>query len=196
MKEAWKQYKVIPKVTIPKENDERPIDYNGNKGKGNPIEYDGIIPHEDLTPKPQPKPIAPIPENDKDQQYFKFFYYGTEMKVRYNPSLAVKLANANGNTLILNTGAEFTHASDANGLYYFSIYGGKVDNASSNANYNTVIVNGGEYTIGDLAGGYGRTASYNTVTILRRNWIRTKLKNFQLPKQSSELYKEKILNHL
>ena len=105
-------------------------------------------------------------------------------------------ANANGNTLTLNTGAEFTHASGANGLYYLSIYGGKVDNASSNANNNTVIVNGGEYTIGDLAGGYGRTASYNTVTILRRNWIRTKLKNFQLPKQSSELYKEKILNHL
>lgn len=99
MKQAWKQYKVIPKVSIPKENDEQPIDYNGNKVKGNPIEYDGIIPHEDLTPKPQPKPIAPIPENDKDQQYFKFFYYGTEMKVRYNPSLAVKLANANGNTL-------------------------------------------------------------------------------------------------
>ena len=99
MKQAWKQYKVIPKVSIPKENDEQPIDYNGNKGKGNPIEYDGIIPHEDSTPKPQPKPIAPIPENDKDQQYFKFFYYGTEMKVRYNPSLAVKLANANGNTL-------------------------------------------------------------------------------------------------
>ena len=105
-------------------------------------------------------------------------------------------ANANGNTLTLQ-GANF-HAIPAGGTtYYFSIYGGKVvGTSSSNANNNTVIVNGGEYTIGDLAGGYGRTASYNTVTILRRNWIRTKLKNFQLPKQSSELYKEKILNHL
>ena len=49
--------------------------------------------------------------------------------------------------------------------YYFSIYGGKVGNASSNANYNTVIVNGDIYEIKDLAGGYGRTASYNKVTI-------------------------------
>ena len=106
-------------------------------------------------------------------------------------------ANANGNTLTLNTGVKLRAISGATGTIYFSIYGGKVvGTSSSNANNNTVIVNGGEYTIGDLAGGYGRTASYNTVTIFRRNWIRTKLKNFQLPKQSSELYKEKILNHL
>ena len=107
------------------------------------------------------------------------------------------VANANGNTLTLNTGVNFIKVSGNGGPFCFSIYGGKVvGTSSSNANNNTVIVNGGEYTIGDLAGGYGRTASYNTVTILRRNWIRTKLKNFQLPKQSSELYKEKILNHL
>ena len=107
------------------------------------------------------------------------------------------VADANGNTLTLNTGVNFIKVSGNGGPFCFSIYGGKVvGTSSSNANNNTVIVNGGEYTIGDLAGGYGRTASYNTVTILRRNWIRTKLKNFQLPKQSSELYKEKILNHL
>lgn len=76
MKQAWKQYKVIPKVSIPKENDEQPIDYNGNKGKGNPIEYDGIIPHEDSTPKPQPKPIAPIPENDKASNILNFSIMG------------------------------------------------------------------------------------------------------------------------
>ena len=75
------------------------------------------------------------------------------------------VANANGNKLTLNTGAEFTHGGDQNGPYYFSIYGGKVGNASSNANYNTVIVNGGDYEIEYLAGGYGQTASHNTVTI-------------------------------
>lgn len=76
------------------------------------------------------------------------------------------VANANGNKLTLNTGAKFTHGSDQqNGTYYFSIYGGKVGNASSKANYNTVIVNGGDYEIEYLAGGYGQTASYNTVTI-------------------------------
>ena len=75
------------------------------------------------------------------------------------------VANANGNKLTLNTGAEFTHGGDENGPYYFSIYGGKVGNASSKANYNTVIVNGGSYNIENLAGGYGPTASYNTVTI-------------------------------
>ena len=75
------------------------------------------------------------------------------------------VANANGNKLTLNTGVEFTHAGDQDGFYYLSIYGGKVDNASSNANYNTVIVNGGDYEIEYLAGGYGQTASHNTVTI-------------------------------
>lgn len=86
MKEAWKQYKVLPKASIPKENDEQPINYNGNQGKGNPIEYDGIIAHEDSTPKPQPKPITPIPENDKNQQYFHFTYYGTECAQHLRPS--------------------------------------------------------------------------------------------------------------
>ena len=74
-------------------------------------------------------------------------------------------ANANGNTLTLQ-GANF-HAIPAGGTtYYFSIYGGKVvGTTSSEANRNTVIVNGGDYEINDLAGGYGRTASHNTVTI-------------------------------
>lgn len=74
-------------------------------------------------------------------------------------------ANANGNTLTLQ-GANF-HAIPAGGTtYYFSIYGGKVvGTTSSEANRNTVIVNGGDYEINDLAGGYGQTASHNTVTI-------------------------------
>ena len=90
-------------------------------------------------------------------------FRGAEYAVGYVSGGIV--ANANGNKLTLNTGVEFTHASDANGRYYLSIYGGKVDNASSNANYNTVIVNGGDYEIEYLAGGYGQTASHNTVTI-------------------------------
>ena len=74
-------------------------------------------------------------------------------------------ANANGNTLTLQ-GANF-HAIPAGGTtYYFSIYGGKVvGTTSSEANRNTVIVNGGHYEIKELAGGFGRTASHNTVTI-------------------------------
>ena len=64
-------------------------------------------------------------------------------------------ANANGNTLTLNTGVNFIKVSGNGGPFCFSIYGGKVvGTSSSNANNNTVIVNGGEYTIGDLAGGY------------------------------------------
>lgn len=78
-------------------------------------------------------------------------------------------ADANGNTLTLNTGVIFSTSSaqinNASVSYYFSIYGGKVGNASSKANYNTVIVNGGKYTIKELAGGYGPTARHNTVTI-------------------------------
>lgn len=75
-------------------------------------------------------------------------------------------ANANGNTLTLNTGVNFHKVSADGGPYYFSIYGGKVYLTSlGEANYNTVIVNGGNYEINDLAGGYGPTASHNTVTI-------------------------------
>ena len=75
-------------------------------------------------------------------------------------------ANANGNTLTLNTGVKFRAISGATGTIYFSIYGGKVvGTTSSEANRNTVIVNGGNYEINDLAGGYGPTASYNKVTI-------------------------------
>ena len=77
-------------------------------------------------------------------------------------------ANANGNTLILNTGAEFIKGGDAGNPVCFSIYGGKVEDGStslSNANNNTVIVNGGKYTIKNLAGGYGPIAKHNTVTI-------------------------------
>ena len=75
-------------------------------------------------------------------------------------------ANANGNTLILNTGAEFRAHRGTGAPLYYSIYGGKLHTTSSGeANYNTVIVNGGIYEIKDLAGGYGRTASYNKVTI-------------------------------
>lgn len=100
MKEAWKQYKVMPKVTLPRDEEKPPINYDGKQGKqDNPIDYDGVVPHEDGAPTPQPKPIAPIPENDKNQQYFTFSFYGTEMKVRFNPSLLVSLANVDGNTL-------------------------------------------------------------------------------------------------
>lgn len=99
MQEAWKQYKVIPKVTLPKDDEQPPIDFNGEQGENNPIDYDGVIPHEDVAPRPQPKPIAPIPENDQDQQYFTFSFYGTDMKVRFNPSLVVALMNADGKTL-------------------------------------------------------------------------------------------------
>ena len=90
-------------------------------------------------------------------------FRGAEYAVGYVSGGIV--ANANGNKLTLNTGAEFTHGGDQNGPYYFSIYGGKVGNASSDANYNTVMVNGGDYEIEYLAGGYGQTASHNTVTI-------------------------------
>ena len=87
-----------------------------------------------------------------------------EYAVGYVPDHIV--ANANGNTLTLNTGANFDKFGGSGGTdYYFSIYGGRVGNASSYANNNTVIVNGGKYTIKELAGGYGQNASHNTVTI-------------------------------
>ena len=91
-------------------------------------------------------------------------FSGAEYAVGYVPY--DKAANANGNTLTLNTDVKFYITPGAPPIDYFSIYGGKaVGTSSSNANYNTVIVNGGFYIIERLAGGYGPTASYNTVTI-------------------------------
>lgn len=100
MKEAWRQYKIAPKVMLPKDYEQPPVDYEGKQNKeNNPIDYEGIVPHQNTSPKPQPKPVAPIRENDKNQHYFSFVFYGTEMKVRYNPSLAVKLTIVDGKTL-------------------------------------------------------------------------------------------------
>lgn len=88
---------------------------------------------------------------------------GVEYAVGYVPYDIA--ANANGNTLTLQ-GANFYAISAGTTTYQFSIYGGKaVGTTSSEANRNTVIVNDGHYEIKELAGGYGPTASYNTVTI-------------------------------
>lgn len=98
LKEAWKQSKILPKVQLPKDEEKPPIEYDGkHRGDNNPIEFDGVI--EQTTPQPQPKPIAPIPENDKNQQYYSFSFYGTEMKVRFAPSLIERVDKIDGNHL-------------------------------------------------------------------------------------------------
>lgn len=98
LKEAWKQYRVMPEVLLPKEEKIPPIEYDGQqKKKNNPIKYDGII--KKKMPQPQPKPLAPIPENYNNQQPFAFYFYGTEMKVRFSPNFIEKIDKVDGNQL-------------------------------------------------------------------------------------------------
>lgn len=95
LKEAWKQSKILPKVQLPKDEETPPVEYDGQqKGNNKSIEIDGVI--EQTTPQPQPKPISPVPESDKNQQYYTFSFYGTEMKVRFDPSLVERINKIDG----------------------------------------------------------------------------------------------------
>lgn len=95
LKEAWKQSKILPKVQLPKDEETPPVEYDGQqKGNNKSIELDGVI--EQTTPQPQPKPISAVPESDKNQQYYTFSFYGTEMKVRFDPSLVERINKIDG----------------------------------------------------------------------------------------------------
>lgn len=99
LEKAWKRYHIVPKTTIPKDKEISPINYKGRSNKDKrQIVFDDIIQNGDQE-SPQPKPISPIKENDKNQHYLTFKFYGTEMKVRYTPLLSRSINTIDRNGL-------------------------------------------------------------------------------------------------
>ncbi len=84
---AWRSYEMgpviplpkdetVPPVVMPKEDEDKPIE-------SKPIPIDSIVSPVQEEPTPQPLPIAPIYEKQKeDEAYFTFTFFGTEGKVR------------------------------------------------------------------------------------------------------------------
>ena len=88
----WEIYKMLGPVKRPIEKEVRPVIYNEkNKRIVHERQPSEVVPIDDSNPKPQPKPIVPIRQNDDKQSYSSFTYYGTHMKVRWDDMGSFKL---------------------------------------------------------------------------------------------------------
>jgi len=90
VRQAWKEYKTLPAIPKPKDEDKPPVVIRDRERK-KPIESKPIPIKETITPtvpEPQPVPVAPIHEQPQPaEQWQTFSVYGTEMKVRVNDDL-------------------------------------------------------------------------------------------------------------
>lgn len=87
VKETWKQYKTLPAIPKPKEQEKPPVVIKDKEQK-KPIK-DNALPIQGTVappvPKPQPVPVAPIKEQAVPQESWQTLsLYGTTMKVRFN----------------------------------------------------------------------------------------------------------------
>lgn len=95
VRKAWKEHKRLPPVSKPKEDKPvTPVPYNhGNDSRhGNEQQIEEIVkpaPHRDI---PQPKPVAPVPEQQADvDDHFSFTFCGTPCSVRLGEAHRFKL---------------------------------------------------------------------------------------------------------
>lgn len=91
MRQAWEWHKRIEPFRYSKEEMLPPVIYDEEKGQGEPkpIYYEVVV--QPPTPEPQPKPIAPIRENEGDYCTATFTFFGTEGHVRLPKDFAFKL---------------------------------------------------------------------------------------------------------
>ena len=91
MRKAWEWHKKIEPMPRPKEELLPPVIYDDGKEQREPKP----IPHEDVVPppapEPQPKPVAPIRENEGDYRTAAFTFFGTEGNVRIPNGISFKL---------------------------------------------------------------------------------------------------------
>lgn len=90
---AWGNHKTLPAVPIPKEKEVPPVVIK-DEDKKRPSEDNPILIDEEIvvpSPSPQPKPIAPIREQEDENGKHGFVLYGTNMYVRLSPSQRFKL---------------------------------------------------------------------------------------------------------
>ncbi len=102
VREAWKQYKLLPAIPSPKEEPVPPTIYPKDEEdkqiRNSPILIDEIIPIAE--PIPQPKPVVPIKEESQPiRNYFSFRFFGTEANVRLNEKLRFRLKSCSGEDL-------------------------------------------------------------------------------------------------
>ena len=94
VKEAWKEYKILPAIPRPKDETVPPV-IRPNKDKGKKMEDKAITIKDIISPieqTPQPKPIAPIYEEEQQaKDTFHFIYCGTECSVRFPSAINIDL---------------------------------------------------------------------------------------------------------
>ena len=94
VKEAWKEYKTLPAIPLPKDETVSPV-IRQDKDKEKAIK-DKIITIKDIISPiektPQPKPISPIYEKEQQaESKYLFSYCGTECSVRFPSKLDIDL---------------------------------------------------------------------------------------------------------
>lgn len=102
VKDVWKQYKVMPAIPKPKDEDKPPVvikDEERHKPKiDKPLPIKNTV--TPPTPEPQPVPVAPIREQPNPvEKHVTFVVYGTEMKVRFNDDQRFTLADCSERTI-------------------------------------------------------------------------------------------------
>lgn len=95
MRQAWEWHDKIAPMPRPKDEMLPPVIYNKKEEKkeAKPVPYDDIVTAP--TPNPQPKPFAPIRENEGDFRAVSFSFYGIEGCVRLPKTGSFKLRGKN-----------------------------------------------------------------------------------------------------
>lgn len=102
MRQAWQQYKTLPAIPKPKDEDVKPM-VMPEEDRDKPIDSKPVVIEDVIippAPQPQPVPIAPIREQpQQDEKYVTFGFYATECKVRFNDSERFILSNCSNDAL-------------------------------------------------------------------------------------------------
>ncbi len=91
MRQAWEWHDKVEPVLSPKEEMLPPVIYQGREGEkdSKPMPYDDVVTIPET--KPQPKPVAPIREQEGDFQTATFHFFGTEGTVRLPKGFSFRL---------------------------------------------------------------------------------------------------------
>ncbi len=94
VKEAWREYKLLPAIPRPKDENVPPV-VRPNEDKGKEKE-DKAITIKDIVspiePTPQPTPISPIYEKEQEAEgKYQFVYCGTKCTVRFPSNMNINL---------------------------------------------------------------------------------------------------------
>lgn len=101
MRQAWKQYKALPSIPKPIDNDVPPVVFD-NKKKGEPIKNNQIpievVPSPIVQPQPQPiEPIREVP--DPSPSFCQFQFYGLDCKIRFNKTQYFSLSSLDNESI-------------------------------------------------------------------------------------------------